>query len=149
MKFGNEFWLILSREYISPKLFAVRDQMVNVLIVKKVTWWYLERRDVAHVTRWSMSSSWKRSRGATWKGVAWPTWPDGLCPRRRAGCAAPWWTGSGSPPSNRVAYPSALLPPPSFHQLKSLNNFGGILRQQQFFALASSFLCDHNMHKYI
>jgi hypothetical protein len=23
MKFGNEFWLILSREYISPKLFAV------------------------------------------------------------------------------------------------------------------------------
>ncbi len=23
MKFGNEFWLILFREYISPKLFAV------------------------------------------------------------------------------------------------------------------------------
>jgi hypothetical protein len=23
MKFGNEFWLILSREYISPNLFAV------------------------------------------------------------------------------------------------------------------------------
>jgi hypothetical protein len=25
MKFGNEFWLILFREYISPKLFAVKD----------------------------------------------------------------------------------------------------------------------------
>ncbi len=25
MKFGNEFWLILFREYISPKLFAVRQ----------------------------------------------------------------------------------------------------------------------------
>jgi hypothetical protein len=25
MKFGNEFWLILFQEYISPKLFAVRD----------------------------------------------------------------------------------------------------------------------------
>jgi hypothetical protein len=24
MKFGNEFWLILFREYISPNLFAVR-----------------------------------------------------------------------------------------------------------------------------
>ncbi len=24
MKFGNEFWLILFQEYISPKLFAVR-----------------------------------------------------------------------------------------------------------------------------
>jgi hypothetical protein len=23
MKFGNEFWLILFREYISPKIFAV------------------------------------------------------------------------------------------------------------------------------
>ncbi len=26
MKFGNEFWLILFQEYISPKLFAVRRQ---------------------------------------------------------------------------------------------------------------------------
>jgi hypothetical protein len=25
MKFGNEFWLILFREYISPNLFAVLD----------------------------------------------------------------------------------------------------------------------------
>ncbi len=24
MKFGNEFWLILFQEYISPKLFAVK-----------------------------------------------------------------------------------------------------------------------------
>jgi hypothetical protein len=27
MKFGNEFWLILFREYISPKLFAVRESV--------------------------------------------------------------------------------------------------------------------------
>jgi hypothetical protein len=26
MKFGNEFWLILVREYISPKLFAVYEE---------------------------------------------------------------------------------------------------------------------------
>ncbi len=26
MKFGNEFWLILFQEYISPKLFAVRGK---------------------------------------------------------------------------------------------------------------------------
>ncbi len=45
---------------------------------------------------------WKRSRGATWRGVAWPTWRDGLCPHRRADCAEPWWRGSGSPPSNRM-----------------------------------------------
>ncbi len=29
MKFGNEFWLILFREYISPKLFAVPLPQVN------------------------------------------------------------------------------------------------------------------------
>jgi hypothetical protein len=45
---------------------------------------------------------WKRSLGATWIGVAWPTWLGGQCPHRRAGCAAPWWRGSGSPPSNRM-----------------------------------------------
>jgi hypothetical protein len=30
MKFGNEFWLILFREYISPKLFAVCALYGNV-----------------------------------------------------------------------------------------------------------------------
>jgi hypothetical protein len=29
MKFGNEFWLILFREYISPNLFAVCTPVVN------------------------------------------------------------------------------------------------------------------------
>jgi hypothetical protein len=28
MKFGNEFWLILFREYISPKLFAAHEHIV-------------------------------------------------------------------------------------------------------------------------
>ncbi len=28
MKFGNKFWLILFREYISPELFAVRMKKV-------------------------------------------------------------------------------------------------------------------------
>jgi hypothetical protein len=32
MKFGNEYWLILFREYINPKLFAV--QFVFVVEVK-------------------------------------------------------------------------------------------------------------------
>ncbi len=30
MKFGNEFWLILFREYISPNLFAVWGGVGNV-----------------------------------------------------------------------------------------------------------------------
>jgi hypothetical protein len=30
MKFGNEFWLILFREYISPKLFAVGVVMMRM-----------------------------------------------------------------------------------------------------------------------
>ncbi len=30
MKFGNEFWLILFREYISPKLFAVWYHILTV-----------------------------------------------------------------------------------------------------------------------
>jgi hypothetical protein len=29
MKFGNEFWLILFREYINPKLFAVQHRTVS------------------------------------------------------------------------------------------------------------------------
>jgi hypothetical protein len=33
MKFGNEFWLILFREYISPNLFAVQtEQLVSRLL---------------------------------------------------------------------------------------------------------------------
>ncbi len=28
LKFGNEFWLILFQEYISPKLFALHKQML-------------------------------------------------------------------------------------------------------------------------
>jgi hypothetical protein len=35
MKFGNEFWLILSREYISPNLFAVQATKSTVLVRPK------------------------------------------------------------------------------------------------------------------
>ncbi len=34
MEFGNEFWLVLFREYISPKLFAVRDGLRKRLMAK-------------------------------------------------------------------------------------------------------------------
>jgi hypothetical protein len=33
MKFGNEFWLILFREYISPNLFAVRRDGILFFLV--------------------------------------------------------------------------------------------------------------------
>jgi hypothetical protein len=49
MKFGNELWLILFREYISPNLFAVEDIDIHVTI--KGIGSHVMTKDVAsHVT---------------------------------------------------------------------------------------------------
>jgi hypothetical protein len=37
MKFGNEFWLILFREYISPNLFAVQHKVLTYVVYRAVS----------------------------------------------------------------------------------------------------------------
>jgi hypothetical protein len=70
MKFGNEFWLILFREYISPKLFAVQEgcrtyqQRMrhqsgwNEQSIWK--WWAINLERMSHSSGNDESSIWKR-----------------------------------------------------------------------------------------